>query len=62
VSLHGENPEPGQFSRFDTADKASDNNYNLLGFEKPTVAQLVQKFRVFYGTRRFITVFTRAYH
>jgi len=30
--------------------------------EKLTVTQLVKKFLVFYGTRRFITVFTRARH
>jgi hypothetical protein len=28
--------------------------------EKPTVAQLLKNFPIFYGTRRFITVFTRA--
>jgi hypothetical protein len=28
--------------------------------EKLTVAQLVKKFTAFYGTKRFITVFTRA--
>jgi len=32
-------------------------------FQKLTVTQLVRKFPFFYGTRRrFITVFTRAYH
>jgi len=30
--------------------------------EKLTVAQLVMKFTTFYGTRRFITVFTTAHH
>jgi hypothetical protein len=30
--------------------------------EKLQVAQLVKKFPVFYGTRRFITVFTTARH
>jgi hypothetical protein len=30
--------------------------------EKLIVAQLVRKFHVFYGTRRFITVFTIARH
>jgi hypothetical protein len=30
--------------------------------EKLTVAQLVKKFAVIYGTRRFIAVFTRARH
>jgi len=28
--------------------------------EKLIVAQLVKKFSIYYGTRRFITVFTRA--
>jgi hypothetical protein len=31
-------------------------------FEKPTVTQLVKKFPAFYGTWRFITVFTTARH
>jgi hypothetical protein len=30
--------------------------------EKLTVTQLVKKFPAFYGTRRFITVFTKADH
>jgi hypothetical protein len=30
--------------------------------EKLTLSQLVKKFPAFYGTRRFITAFTRAYH
>jgi hypothetical protein len=30
--------------------------------EKPPVAQLLKNFPTFYGTRRFITVFTRALH
>jgi hypothetical protein len=30
--------------------------------EKLIVTQIVKKFPVFYGTRRFITVFTRAHH
>jgi hypothetical protein len=30
--------------------------------EKLTVTQLVKKFPAFYGTRRFITVFTRSSH
>jgi hypothetical protein len=30
--------------------------------EKLTVSQLVRKFPAFYGTRRFITAFTRACH
>jgi hypothetical protein len=35
-------------------------NSRLL--EKPTVAQLLKNFPTFYGTRRLITVFTRARH
>jgi hypothetical protein len=31
-------------------------------FEKLTVSQLVKKFSAFYGTRRFMTAFTRARH
>jgi hypothetical protein len=30
--------------------------------EKLTVTQLLKKFTAFYGTRRFITVFTRSRH
>jgi hypothetical protein len=30
--------------------------------QKLTVTQLVKKFPIFYGTRRFITTFTRAGH
>ena len=30
--------------------------------EKPTATQLVKKFPAFYGTRTFITVFTKAGH
>jgi hypothetical protein len=30
--------------------------------EKPPVAQPLKNFATFYGTRRFITVFTRALH
>jgi hypothetical protein len=33
-------------------------SWDLL--EKPTVAQLANNFSIFYGTQRFITVFTRA--
>jgi hypothetical protein len=31
-------------------------------FDKLTVTQIVKKFSAFYGTRRFITVFTRTHH
>jgi hypothetical protein len=34
--------------------------WSLVLLEKPTVAQLLKNFLTFYGTRRFITVFTRA--
>jgi hypothetical protein len=30
--------------------------------EKPPVAQLLKNFPTFYGTQRFITVFTKALH
>jgi hypothetical protein len=30
--------------------------------EKPAIVQLLKNFPEFYGTRRFITVFTRALH
>jgi hypothetical protein len=36
--------------------------WNKALLEKITVAQLVKKFSAFSGTRRFITVFTRAGH
>jgi hypothetical protein len=35
---------------------------NLTHLEKLTGSQLVKKFLAFYGTRRFITVFTTARH
>jgi hypothetical protein len=31
-------------------------------FENPSIVQLLKNFPIFYGTRRFITVFTRALH
>jgi len=34
----------------------------MVFLEKLTVPQLVKKFHAFYGTRRFITVFTTARH
>jgi hypothetical protein len=37
-----------------------ERNWALL--EKPPVVQLHKNFSIFYGTRRFITVFTRALH
>jgi hypothetical protein len=30
--------------------------------EKPPTVQLLKNFPAFYGTRKFITVFTRAFH
>jgi len=35
---------------------------NRVLLEKLTVAQLANKFYTFYGTRKFITVFTKARH
>jgi hypothetical protein len=40
--------------------KISPRKWALL--EKPPVVQLLKNFRTFYGTRRFIAVFTRALH
>jgi hypothetical protein len=34
----------------------------LSPLEKPPVVQLLKNFPAFYGTRRFITVLTRALH
>jgi hypothetical protein len=34
----------------------------LSPLEKPPVVQLLKKFSAFYGTQRFITVFTEALH
>jgi hypothetical protein len=36
--------------------------WSRVPLEKLTVSQLVKKFPAFYGTRRFITAFTRARH
>jgi hypothetical protein len=36
--------------------------WNWVNLEQPPVVQLLKKFSGFYGTRRFITVFTRALH
>jgi hypothetical protein len=38
------------------------NSMEQRPLEKLTVSQLVKKFPAFYGTRRFITAFTRARH
>jgi hypothetical protein len=38
---------------------------NLMGLnllEKPPVVQLLKNFPIYYGTRRFINVFTRTLH
>jgi hypothetical protein len=40
----------------------STNSMELSPLEKPPVAQLLKNFPIFYGTRRFFTVFTRALH
>jgi hypothetical protein len=37
-------------------------SWNSVLLEKPPVAQLLKNFLPFYGTRRFITVLTRALH
>jgi hypothetical protein len=47
-------------TKYDLTNKLTPWSRILL--EKLIVAQLVQQFPVFYGTRRFITVFTRARH
>jgi hypothetical protein len=47
-------------SLISTLYKLSPCSWALL--EKPPVAQLLKNFPAFYGTRRFITVFTRALH
>jgi hypothetical protein len=38
------------------------NGVEQSSFEKLTVPQLVKKFPAMYGTRRFVSVFTTAYH
>jgi hypothetical protein len=38
------------------------NGVKQSSFEKLTVPQLVKKFPALYGTRRFVAVFTTAYH
>jgi hypothetical protein len=38
------------------------NSMQEIVLKKPIVAQLVQKFPTFYGTRRFIAVFRKASH
>jgi hypothetical protein len=35
------------------------DSWSTILFEKLTVAQMVKKFPAFYGTQRFITVFTK---
>jgi hypothetical protein len=36
--------------------------WSRILLEKQIVTQLAKKFLTFYGTQRFITVFTKAYH
>jgi hypothetical protein len=41
------------------------DEYSLMELsfpEKPPIVQLLKNFPAFYGTRRFITMFTRALH
>jgi hypothetical protein len=46
-----------------TAVRTSNANFMELSLlEKPPILQPLQNFPAFYGTRRFITVFTRALH
>jgi hypothetical protein len=42
------------------SDNSTPTPWNRGLLEKLTVSQLVKKFLAFYGTRRFITAFTRA--
>jgi len=49
-----------RFSNMNVTNRSTTRIQVLL--EKLTVTQLVKKFSAFYGTRRFITVFTRARH
>jgi hypothetical protein len=42
-------------------DPIGNNSMEQPYFEKLTVAQLVTKFQVLYGTRMFIIVFTKAH-
>jgi hypothetical protein len=47
-------PEPDEFTLL--------TPWSRILLEKLIVTQLVKKFLVFYGTRFFITMFTRAHH
>jgi hypothetical protein len=38
------------------------NSWSWALLEKPPIVQLLKNFPAFYGTRRFITVFTKALH
>jgi len=54
-----------KFSYFCFKDFLSHLHIYLPGAEtslKSWVSQLVKKFPTFYGTQRFITMFTRAFH
>jgi hypothetical protein len=41
---------------------SSSSFMELSLLEEPPIVQTLKKFPAFYGTRRFITVFTRALH
>jgi hypothetical protein len=48
--------------RHETFGLSSYHSWNWTLLEKSPIVQLLKKFPAFYGTRRFITVFTRALH
>jgi hypothetical protein len=50
---------PGELREKDSAVLTS---WSWALIEKPSVVQLLKKFPAFYGTQRFITLFTRALH
>jgi hypothetical protein len=43
-------------------NKLKTNFMKLSPLEKQSIVQLLKNFPAFYGTRRFITVFTRVLH
>jgi hypothetical protein len=47
---------------YDTVSTAITNYMELRPAEKSPIVQLLKKFLIFYGTRRSITVITRALH
>jgi hypothetical protein len=50
------------YIRRNTTSAASTTPWSIVLLETLIVTQLVKKFSAFYGTRKFITVFTRARH